>query len=86
MATPSSWLDAIMRFVPAESQTLLVIGHNPAASGLMADLAGRRLPVPPATATIWHLSTDQWNDVQVLQPSMARLQHLIVNAQKTLPD
>lgn len=86
MATASGWWDAIIRFVPVESQTLLVIGHNPAASELMADLAGRRLPVPPATATVWYLSTDQWHDVQVLDPSMVRLQHLIVNAQETLPD
>ncbi|MCH2213383.1 MAG: hypothetical protein MK110_18945 [Fuerstiella sp.] len=81
-AAPAAYLPAIQAEAMPDSSTLLAIGHNPGIGSLISDLAGRNLAVPPATAGVYSIAADHWTEFSVLSSMVARLTHLIIDAQQ----
>jgi len=75
------YLPAIHASAVTGTESIMVIGHNPAVGTLISALSGQRLSVPPATLGVYSVDTGDWFGVSSLTPEQATLTHLIVNAQ-----
>ena len=80
-APPVAYLSAIHLETTFVTSTVLCIGHNPGIEMLISSLAGQRLSVPPATAGIFEIATEDWFKLPSLSNENSQLTHLIVGAQ-----
>jgi len=78
---PSAYLPAIHATATSGTESMMVIGHNPAVGTLIASLARQYQSVPPATCGVYTVNTDDWFALTSLNREAATLTHLIVNGQ-----
>ena len=54
---------ALLRTVPGEAETVMIVGHNPGLEELVAQLTGERQDLPTAALAQIVLPIDQWRDL-----------------------
>jgi phosphohistidine phosphatase len=62
MANPADIL-SLLRTVPGEAETVMIVGHNPGLEELVAQLTGERQDLPTAALAQIVLPIDQWRDL-----------------------
>jgi len=70
MASPADIL-SLLRTVPEEAETLMIVGHNPGLEELVAQLTGERQDLPTAALAQIVLPIDRWRDLK--RPTRGRL-------------
>ena len=79
LAPADSYLPVVAAEVPAESDVVLAIGHNPGVANLVERLAQEPLPFPPASAAVFCVETDDWNQLASRNTLAVSLQDFIVD-------
>jgi phosphohistidine phosphatase len=64
----------LIRRMPADCRSLLVIGHNPGMEEMLAALTGQPERFPTAALAVLHVEIDDWGEFSLDCPS--RLKHL----------
>lgn len=82
-AAPSAWLPAIKSAAAPAARTILCIGHNPGIGAMISRLAGQRLPAAPATTGVFSIEAADWTGISSINERIAKLTHLIIDAQVT---
>ena len=62
MASPADIL-SLLRTVPEEAETVMIVGHNPGLEELVAQLTGERQDLPTAALAQIVLPIDRWRDL-----------------------
>jgi len=63
MASPADTL-SLLRTVPEEAETVMIVGHNPGLEELVAQLTGERQDLPTAALAQIVLPIDRWRDLE----------------------
>ena len=64
MAGPADII-SVLRTIPGNAETVMIVGHNPGLEKLVEQLTGERQDLPTATLAQIGLPIDQWRDLKL---------------------